>query len=218
MATKAKKKKAGRCSRVLLSLWENLAPWLSLCGGGGGVSGRARPWLICFHWCALKTPAYNTRDTVLCGFSHTHTHTSPPGVRLIASSSTLYLQLISSSLRTLKGCFVSLFPQAPRTLRLASSRRYLFTMAWICTSLSQLPSLRGSDPQICMKVSARAERCPSASAIKPWRVWKPADKSRRYGLCLLISSGILTSFKWLSSAHVLLSYILYHLPVKEERI
>lgn len=36
------------------------------------------------------------------------------------------------SLKTLKGCFVSLSPQTPWTRRLPSSHRYLFTVAYIC--------------------------------------------------------------------------------------
>lgn len=43
----------------------------------------------------------------------------------------------AASPKTLKGCFVSLSPQTPWTRRLPSSHRYLFTVAYICMSLSQ---------------------------------------------------------------------------------
>lgn len=108
----------------------NLIPWLSLWvffffleKPGLGWSASAQTWSLC----SKSTGIGSTRDTVLCGPSHTLSHT--PGVQLIASSSTRYLQLISSSQKTHRGCFVSLFPQTPWTLRLPSSRRYLFTAA-----------------------------------------------------------------------------------------
>lgn len=53
----------------------------------------------------------------------------------------VYQRLISSSLKTLKGCFVFLLPETPWTHRLPSSRGYLFTTAWICKSLSRLPAV-----------------------------------------------------------------------------
>lgn len=53
----------------------------------------------------------------------------------------VYQQVISSSLKTLKGCFVFLLLETPWTHRLPSSHAYLFTTAWICKSLSWLPAV-----------------------------------------------------------------------------
>lgn len=123
----------------------------------GFFSGKARPWLICFNWlaqtwlvCFQSTSTQHKRYSIVWALTHTHTriHARSPADYVIRRTLSAADQQQPEDSQRL----FCLFPQTPWTLRLPSSRRYLFTMAWICTSLSQLPSLRGSDLQICMKI------------------------------------------------------------------
>lgn len=106
------------------------------------------------NWWNLKElSAFFTLDSAGAGpqmlreiqcFSGLPTHSCPccrTPARYIIQGGLLSASDQQQAPKTLKGCFVSLSPQTPWTRRLPCSHRYLFTMAYICMSLSQPPAI-----------------------------------------------------------------------------
>ncbi len=106
---------------------------------------RQKYSLCCMHkpgaW--SQTHTHLLRYSIFLAFLYTDTHAlcrcRSPACYIIQEG--VYQRPISSSMKTLKGCFVFFLPETPWTHRLPSSRGYLFTTAWICKFLSRLPAV-----------------------------------------------------------------------------
>lgn len=98
-------------------------------------------------------------------FSGLPTHSCPFLLQDVCSlhhpRGTFISEWSAASPKTLKGCFVSLSPQTPWTRRLPSSHRYLFTVAYICMSLSQPPAVTAG------KRAVRSELLPGPGSGSP---------------------------------------------------